>query len=109
VKKFPHLVQMHRTFASQGLVCMSVDALDTGEKDFPKVLEFLKDKGASFPNFILKDDKPSPELAEKYPTEPTPLIMLFNREGKRVKILEEDRDLEDANVEAEVKKLLAEK
>jgi thioredoxin-related protein len=109
VKKFPHLVQMHRKFGSQGLVCMSLNAVDLDAKDQAKVLEFLKEKEANFPNFLLKDDKPIPELAEKFPTEPTPLIMLFNRAGKRVKMLEVDKDLADENVEAEVKKLLDEK
>src|SRR5262245_34541033 len=55
VKNFPHLVERHKKYAEKGLVCVSVsmDKMSNPKAyDKDKVLEFLKDKGATFPNFI---------------------------------------------------------
>jgi hypothetical protein len=107
VKKFPHLVQMHRTFAADGLVCMSVNSVDTDPGEKEKVLKFLTEKGASFPNFILKDSEENwKKWNDKYPTNVPPTIILFNRKGEQAKVLETPNDRE---VEDEVKKLLAAK
>ena len=108
MKKFPHLVQMHRTHAADGLVCMSVNTVDVEPADREKALTFLKEKGAAFPNFVLKDTEPNAEKwDERYPTAPTPLLMLFDRKGDRVKAYEEPPA--DEELEAEVKRLLAER
>jgi thiol-disulfide isomerase/thioredoxin len=107
VKKFPHLVAMHRKYAAKGLVCVSLNPVDTEPKDKAKVEKFLTEKGAAFPNFILDDSEENwKKWNEKYPTNVTPAVILFDRTGARVKVIEEP---EDAKVEADVEKLLAEK
>ena len=99
---------MHRTYAADGLVCMSLDAVDTDPADREKVLAYLKQQGATFPNFILKDDNEANEerYGKDYPTGNPPTVILFDRKGNRVKVIEKP---EVAAVEAEVKRLLAEK
>jgi hypothetical protein len=107
VKKFPHLVQMHRTHAADGLVCMSLNAVDTEPADRERALTFLKEQGATFPNFILVDSEANEErYGEQYPTGAPPTVILFDRKGNRVKVLDSP---EEHEVEAEVKRLLAEK
>ena len=53
VKKFPHLVETQKTYAEKGLACIGL-CMDkfNDEENFSKekVLSFLKDKKASFPN-----------------------------------------------------------
>ena len=99
---------MHRTHAADGLVCMSLNAVDTDPADREKVLAFLTEQGAAFPNFILKDDNEASaeRYAKEYPTDAPPIVILFDRKGNRAKVLEQP---EEAEVEAEVKRLLAEK
>lgn len=107
VKKFPHLVAMHKKYGPRGLVCVSLNPVDTDPKDRAKVEKFLTEKGASFPNYILDDNEENwKKWNEKYPTNVTPAVILFDRKGERVKVIEEP---EDAKVEADVGKLLAEK
>jgi hypothetical protein len=87
VKKFPHLVQMHREHAQDGLVCMSLDVSEDELTSQNKVLDFLKKQGAAFPNFILKDDeKARDEFLDKYNLNITPAVLLFDRSGKRVNV-----------------------
>lgn len=107
MKKFPHLVEMHKKYGSQGLVCLTVNAVDTDAKDLPKVEKFLTEQGATFPTFILDDGEENwKKWNEKYPTNVTPTVILFNRKGERVNVIEEP---DDAKVEKDVEKLLAEK
>src|SRR5262245_36883995 len=47
VKKFPHLVEMHKKYAEKGLVCISLSMDKYGDEDEykkEKVLKFLKEK-----------------------------------------------------------------
>jgi hypothetical protein len=107
VKKFPHLVQMHRDFADAGLSVLSMNDTDTSSSQMKKVREFLKEKGATFPNFVIRD---TPESWEKwngkYPGNVTPAVIFFDRQGNRVKVMEGPTDEE---VEAEARRLLAQK
>lgn len=107
VKKFPHLVEMHKKYGPKGLVCVSLNPVDTDAKDRAKVEKFLTEKGAAFPNYILDDTEEHWKTWNpKYPTNVTPTVMLFNRKGERVKVIEEP---EAEKVEEDVVKLLAEK
>src|SRR5262249_33793746 len=68
VKKFPHLVELHKKYADKGLVCISLSMDKFGdieEYKKEKVLEFLKDKKASFPNFIVANPKKDEEPLSK--------------------------------------------
>ena len=105
MKNFPHLVQMHTTHAAAGLVCMSVNAVETDPADRTRILKFLSEKGATFPNFVLKDTEANEERWKaQYPTIPPPLVLLFDRQGNRVKVFDEP---DHHVIEAEVKRLLA--
>lgn len=107
VKKFPHLVEMHKAHASKGLVCMSVSLDD--EEDKGKALEFLKEKGAAFPNFLLtatgaEEDK---KLESRYGLRGgIPHMAVFSRSGEKVwdsGTKKSDKELEEL-VEAELAK-----
>ena len=50
VKLFPHTVELHRRLADRGLVVISVSMDETGKQE--AVLHFLRDRGATFENFI---------------------------------------------------------
>ena len=86
---------------------MSVNATETDPAERDRILKFLREKGASFPNFILKDTDANEERYGKdYPTVPTPLMMLFDRQGNRARVMIAP---DDDEVETEVKALLAAK
>src|SRR5690349_4773378 len=60
VKKFPHLVEMHKKYAEKGLVCVSLSMDKYGDLDEYKqdaVVKFLQSKNAEFPNFIVAEPK----------------------------------------------------
>ena len=93
-KKFPHLVQLHKDFAKDGLVCISL-SVDL-EENVDGALQFLKKQGATFPNYILWDnddnkDKLEPTFAHIAP----PIIHVFDRNGKKIQTwegkIEEDK------------------
>lgn len=89
VKKFPHLVELNKKYAEKGLVCVSlsldkIDDLESYKMD--KVLTFLKEHNAKFPNFILKEPKQdeaalSKLLGPEYDV--IPYLVIFDRAGKR--------------------------
>jgi thiol-disulfide isomerase/thioredoxin len=88
VRNFPHLVELHKAHAEQGLTCVSV-SLDRagpvpGSND--QVLAFLKEKGATFPNFVLAAPGSEEEkMAKKFgPFDGIPYMVMFDRSGKRV-------------------------
>jgi thiol-disulfide isomerase/thioredoxin len=107
VKKFPSFVELHNTYAADGLVCMSVDVEMNENEKRDKVLEFLKEKGAGFTNLII-DDK---ELArdawqERNDANATPSYVVYNRKGERVPV---NQSIKAEEMTKLVKKLLAEK
>ncbi len=94
VKKFPHLVETHKKFRDRGLVCMSVSLDPRGEKDkYDKdaVLKFLKDKGATFPNFVLLGYTTDGEKIDKHfgLEGSIPFMVMFDKSGRRVWTSEE--------------------
>lgn len=89
VKNFPHLVELHHKYADRGLVCVSVSMDKQGAaEDYSrdKVLAFLKEKGAAFPNFVVgvsdADEKRLNELFGK--NDQIPYMAVFDRAGRRV-------------------------
>lgn len=89
VKKFPHLVELHKKYADKGLVCVSLSMDKYGDEDEykkDKVAKFLTDKGATFPNFIVADPKKDEEALIKLLGDYTaiPYMVMFDREGKKV-------------------------
>ncbi|MGL6095070.1 MAG: TlpA family protein disulfide reductase [Fimbriiglobus sp.] len=86
LKKFPHIVELHRKYADSGLVVMSVDVLPEELTRKDQVLEFLRKQGAAFPNFIIRDDdKVLDAWTEKYHADMTPATVLFDRDGMWVR------------------------
>lgn len=106
VKKFPHLVDLHKKHAGSGLVCVSVNVFPEELTRKEKVLDFLTKQGASFPNYILKDDANADQWQKDRGVEFTPWLMLFDKAGKPVAVPEKATPTE---VEELVKAALAAK
>ena len=112
VKKFPHFVETNKKYKDKGLMCVSVSLDKEGpakEYDKEKVLKFLKEKDAAFPNFILLDYKQTEAKIEKqYGLEGgIPFMVMFGKDGKRVWHSEEKElknDELDKLIEAELAK-----
>ena len=113
VKKFPHLVAMHRKYADRGLVCVSVSldklgAADEYSKD--KVLAFLKGQGAAFPNFVATDP-----VADEKPLAATfgpdhqllPYLVIFDKAGRRAWNSSDGPKLTDEQLDKKVEDLLS--
>jgi len=94
----PHLVEMHKKYARQGLVVVTV-ALDdaSNEKVKASLLKFLRNVEATFTNLVL--DEKEDVWTKRLGIEGYPAMFVFNRDGKYQKLLAPDIDDELANVE----------
>jgi thiol-disulfide isomerase/thioredoxin len=112
VKKFPHFVEMHRKYADKGLVCISA-SMDkdgpAGEYRQDKVVEFLKTKGATFPNFIVEDyKKDDKKLEDRFGLSGgIPYMVIFDRKGNRIWDSDILPRLKDDELDQKVEELLA--
>lgn len=80
-KGFPHIVDIHKRNAKDGLVVVSVslDPLDdSGIQD--RVLKFLRVQGAAFINLLL--DEPFEFWQKKLGFDGPPCYFVFNRQGQ---------------------------
>jgi thiol-disulfide isomerase/thioredoxin len=114
VKKFPHLVEMHKKYADKGLVCVSLSMDKYGDLDEykkEKVLKFLKDKNADFPNFILADPKKDEEGYQKLlgNFDAIPYMVVFDRAGNKVWSSDQKPKLDDEQLEKLIEDQLAKK
>ena len=114
VKKFPHLVEMHKKYAEKGLVCFSLSMDKYGDEDEykkEKVLKFLKDKGAAFPNFIVAEPKKDEEAYLKLLGDYSaiPYMVIFDRNGKKVWASDEKPKLNDEQLEKLIEEELEKK
>src|SRR5436190_10468654 len=98
-KEFPHLVEMHKTYASQGVAFMSV-SIDPAKKQ-QAVLDFLRKQGATFTNVLI--DEPPNVWQEMFDAYGVPTTLVFDRDGKMVARFEGPAH---AKLEVAVKKLL---
>jgi len=96
---------MHRKHAKDGLVCItvSVDETDNG----PKALAFLNKQGAQFPNFII--DEPTEVWQKALDVGFPPNVIVYGRDGKRVKKFTSDESFTYEDVEKVVEPLLKQK
>jgi thiol-disulfide isomerase/thioredoxin len=83
-QSFPHLVDAHKKYVGNGLVCMSVSLDQPKDKD--EALSFLKDHKATFPNFLLvggaRDEE---QIVERFGYNGRiPFLALFGKTGRRV-------------------------
>jgi thiol-disulfide isomerase/thioredoxin len=114
VKKFPHLVEMHKKYAEKGLVCFSLSMDKYGDEDAykkEKVLKFLKDKGAAFPNFIVAEPKKDEEALLKVLGDYSaiPYMVIFDRNGKKAWASDEKPKLDNEQLEKFIELELAKK
>jgi thiol-disulfide isomerase/thioredoxin len=103
VEGFPHTVELHNKYKSQGLVTIAV-SFDELQNE-AAVRKFLADKGAHFENLLSKYDGVSQEAANDFDVEALPQYRLYNRSGKLVHKWEGKPD----EIEKEIEALLAEK
>src|ERR1700722_15740050 len=89
-KEFPHLVDLHKKYAKDGLVCVSV-SVDDAEEGAPAALKFLQKQNATFTNYRIfeSDDVWQPRWRFKGP----PAVFVFDRQGRRAgKFTNDDPD-----------------
>jgi hypothetical protein len=103
--EFPHLVEMHHKYAQDGLVCRSVavDDKDAVEKD----LKFLRDQKAEFASYLI--DEEAEVWQKKLDVSAPPAVVVFGRDGKRVKTFTSEEPFTYAEVEKLVVPLLKDK
>ena len=81
---FPHVVQLHRLHARNGLVVISVSMDDIRQKNpedvARRVRSFLTINGADFTNFLL--DEPAEIWRDKLRFSAIPCYYVFSRQGK---------------------------
>ncbi len=82
-ENFPHVVEMHKKYADQGLAVVSLSLDDPTEpKAMAEVKKFLQSKGAVFPNYVL-DEEPT-EAFEKLKVGGVPAVFFFGPDGKEI-------------------------
>jgi thiol-disulfide isomerase/thioredoxin len=102
VQEFPELVEIHRKYAKDGVVCMSA-SLDK-VKDQGKALSFLKEKGASFPNFLMENAQ---SWGQKWNINSIPAVLVFGKDGQLIRKFDRD-DPSKSFTYADVDKLIQE-
>jgi thiol-disulfide isomerase/thioredoxin len=107
VKNFPHLVELHKKYGKDGLVCISVslDKPDASEK----ALTFLKKQDAAFSNFLL--DEKAEVWQEKWDVSGPPIYFVFDKTGRRAAKFDTsdaDHPINFDEIEKLVQKLLKE-
>ncbi|HZU37986.1 MAG TPA: TlpA disulfide reductase family protein, partial [Gemmataceae bacterium] len=104
-REFPHLVDLHRKYAGDGVVCISATVDE--KKNVPAALAFLQSQGATFDNYWLDEDFQL--LTSKLGLSSVPAVFVYDRAGQRVATFDEDGDkpFSYADVEKRVVQLLA--
>jgi thiol-disulfide isomerase/thioredoxin len=84
MENFPHIVAMHKEYGDKGLRCMSLSMDDPLEADdVAKAEAFLKEKGATFSNFIIDGDPG--DVYEALDVSAIPAVFVFDAKGKEIK------------------------
>lgn len=80
-------MQLHRKYAADGLVVISLDIQPDEWEEKADVLKFLTDQKADFHNFLFLDrPQKVDDWLEKHDARMTPAVVMFDRNGKRVKV-----------------------
>ncbi len=79
MKNFPHMLEMQKKYAAEGLVCISVSV--DSDKNKQKAKEFLINRNSTIQNFWL--DEPLNVWRDRWDTSGVPLIFVFDRAGRR--------------------------
>jgi thiol-disulfide isomerase/thioredoxin len=90
-REFPKLIELHRKYAADGLVCVSVSLDDAADADArERAIRFLTDKKAMFANYLL--DEPVRDWQAKLKIDGPPCVFVFNRAGDLLKRFHDDVD-----------------
>lgn len=99
IKEFPHLVELHKQHAADGLACISLsfdfEGIGTPEERLPNVEKFLNEQGATFDNVLGSED--SDAMYRKFKLASVPAVFVYDRQGN----LRKRFDNEDAKTEAD--------
>jgi thiol-disulfide isomerase/thioredoxin len=83
-ENFPHLIEMHRKYAGQGLNVVSLTLDDpTDEKAVAAAEKFLKEKAAVFTNVLL--DENFGDGFDRLDINAIPAVFLYGPDGKELK------------------------
>ena len=83
MENFPHVVEMHKKYAGQGLAVVSLSLDDpTVPKAKAAAERFLKSKGATFTNLILAEEPT--DAFDKLDTSGVPAVFFFGPDGKEI-------------------------
>jgi thiol-disulfide isomerase/thioredoxin len=105
--EFPHLVALHKKYRTMGVTCMSVSVDPEPEKAHTAALKFLKDKEATFANYLL-DEEPK-AWQDHFDIYGPPAVFVYDQKGKlagRFDHNDPDKQYTYADVEKLVEKLL---
>lgn len=101
---FPHTVQIHRQWASKGLVVVAV-SMDDPESE-PQVRQFLAQQGAAFENFIAVGP-PEPFEAFQITGGAIPYFRIYGPDGKVLRELASvQQNIAPADIDQAVQKAL---
>ena len=82
IKEFPHLVQLHKKYQGEKVVCISAsldfEDLEPIEDCHKHALAFLKQQGASIENVLLSEDNLT-VLDEKLVVPSLPIVEVYDR------------------------------
>jgi thiol-disulfide isomerase/thioredoxin len=104
VQGLPHLADLQRKHASEGLVVITVNTDPPASRK--QVLAILENAGASFTNLLLNE--PAELLEHKLRIKSFPSYYLFDRQGKWIQVTSDERDIDDAAVDRLLVQLLRE-
>jgi thiol-disulfide isomerase/thioredoxin len=116
VKEFPRLVALHKKYAEKGLAAVSLsfdyEGIGKPQAVEPKVLKFLREKGATFDNLLSSEE--SDVLYRKFKLSAVPAVFVYDRQGKLRKRFDNENvkqadEFTYDDVEKLVVELLAEK
>lgn len=83
-ENFPHVVEMHKKYAAKGLAVISLSLDDSDKpKKLAEATAFLKEKGATFSNYVL--DESTDAAFDKLNITAIPAVFLYGPDGKEVK------------------------
>lgn len=85
-EEFPGLVALHRKYAPQGVVCMSVSVDDPDQKD--DALAFLRQQQAAFANYLIQDA--SDAWFDKWNIKGIPIVLVFGADGTLARKFDKD-------------------
>jgi thiol-disulfide isomerase/thioredoxin len=105
-EKFPHVMELHRKYAKDGLTVVSVSIDDVTDPDVrERVKMFLRQQGADCKNLLLAE-KPETWI-EKLHMNSVPSMFLFDREGRLINRWT-GGEIELNSIEKRISQLLAE-